>query len=130
MRAFTNRNKIHGISFHHRTSQRRVRTKSSLSQYFNLTDLSLQIKNESPANLSIKEIQYFMCDQGRNEIHTHVSICAETISKWTGIVKTMERCFPQREFSDLNLISNKNKVPENNSPQKKLLLFQKNLHLS
>jgi len=102
MRTLSNRNKIHGISFHHRTSQRCVRTKSSLSQYFNLNELRLQIKEESPYDLSAKEIQYFMCDQGRNEIHSHVSICVETIAKWVGIIKTMERCFPQRDFININ----------------------------
>lgn len=99
MRTFTNRNKINGISFHHRTSQRGISTKSTLSQYFNLNDLMQQIKKESPSHLTVKEIQYFLCDQGRNEIHTHVSICAEIISKWTGIIKTMERCFPFRDFT-------------------------------
>ena len=33
-----------------------------------------------------------MCDQGRNEIHTLVSLCTDNISKWDGNCKTMDRC--------------------------------------
>lgn len=105
MRVFSNHRKIHGISFHHRSAQRKSISKSSLSTYFDLNDLLFQIHNESPAALAAFEIRYFLCDQGRNEIHTHVSECADFISKWTGIVKTMERCFPQRSFSSSDFFS-------------------------
>ncbi len=100
MRVFSNRRKIHGVSFHHRSSQRRVNPKSfSLSAYFDLKELLFQIESESPRVLTPSDICYFMCDHGRNEIHTHVSECTDFISKWTGIVKAMDRCFPLRSFS-------------------------------
>ncbi len=93
MKVFSHRNKIHGVTFHYRTSQRRIQTKSALRDYFNLNHLIMQIHEELPENLDKKNIAYLMCDQGRNEIHTLVSICTDSISKWDGIVKTMDRCF-------------------------------------
>ncbi|APJ03548.1 hypothetical protein [Silvanigrella aquatica] len=100
MRTFSNRYKIHGVSFHHRSTQFvGRREKSTLSKAFHLDDLLIQIKTESPIALSAKDIRNFLCDQGRNEIHTHVSECTELIAKWSGIVKIMERCFPQRHLS-------------------------------
>lgn len=93
MKVFSHRNKIHGITFHHRTSQRRIKTKSTLRDYFNLNHLIAQINEESPDNLDKENIAYLMCDQGRNEIHTLVSLCTDSISKWDGIIKTMDRCF-------------------------------------
>lgn len=93
MKVFSHRNKIHGITFHHRTSQRRIKTKSTLRDYFNLNHLITQINEEYPDNLDKENIAYLMCDQGRNEIHTLVSLCTDNISKWDGIVKTMDRCF-------------------------------------
>ena len=93
MKVFSHRNKIHGITFHHRTSQRRIKTKSTLRDYFNLNHLITQINEEYPDNLDKENIAYLMCDQGRNEIHTLVPLCTDNISKWDGIVKTMDRCF-------------------------------------
>ena len=104
MRVFSSRRKIHGISFHHRSAQRKSVSKSSISSYFDLEALLFQIKSESPISLKTDDIQYFLCDQGRNEIHTHVSECTDSISKWTGIVKIMERCFPYRDFLGSNII--------------------------
>jgi hypothetical protein len=100
MRVFSSRRKIHGVSFHHRSAQQKsAPTSFSLSAYFDLDGLLFQIRSESPNALAPLDIRYFLCDQGRNEIHTHVSECTDFISKWTGIVKTMDRCFPQRSFS-------------------------------
>ena len=100
MRIFSSRRKIHGVSFHHRSAQRKGVPKTySLSDYFELEGLLHQIRNESPTALAPLDIHYFLCDQGRNEIHTHVSECTDYISKWAGIVKTMDRCFPFKSFS-------------------------------
>jgi hypothetical protein len=99
MRVFSRCRKIQGVSFHHRSSQRKNNAKSSsLSTYFDLEALLSQIRSESPRSLAPLEIRYYLCDQGRNEIHTHVSECTDFISKWTGIVKTMDRCFPLKSF--------------------------------
>ncbi|MGY3804298.1 hypothetical protein ACWNT8_09575 [Pigmentibacter ruber] len=98
MKTFKNRNYIHGISFHHRSSQKRVKTKSSFSEYFNINELNFAIKQGRPDNLESESIFYLLCDQGRNEINSLVSICTENITKWDGIIKTLDRCFA---FSNL-----------------------------
>ncbi|WGL59586.1 hypothetical protein QEJ31_13730 [Pigmentibacter sp. JX0631] len=98
MKTFKNRNYIHGISFHHRSSQRRIKTRSSISEYFNISELRLAINKGLPQNLAAESIFYLLCDQGRNEINSLVSICTENITKWDGIVKTLDRCF---SFSNL-----------------------------
>lgn len=97
MRTFYGRHnqKIRGVTFHHRSLKRSSRLKSKLNDFFEYHTLYSEIERETPTPLSQNEIRYFLCDQGRNEIHTHVAICVEFISKWSGILKIIERCFLQ-----------------------------------
>lgn len=66
---------------------------TSLRSSLDLDDIIAQIRTDCPVNLQRQHILQLLCDQGRNEIHTLVSLCTEGISKWSGIVKTLERCF-------------------------------------
>ncbi|MES2613968.1 MAG: hypothetical protein V4591_00980 [Bdellovibrionota bacterium] len=90
------RNKIKGISFHHRTSQKGRKQKSKLQDFFDLDSLYVQIKNENPQNFTRSDIQRFLRDHGRNEINSQISRCIDFSTKWTGILKVVERCFPDK----------------------------------
>lgn len=129
MRVFSSRQKIHGISFHHRSAQKKAALKTpSLSSYFELDALLFQIQNDYPAIISLSDIYYFLCDQGRNEIHTHVSECVDHISKWSGIIQTMQRCFPQKRGLNLDsfeIIEENNEVYECISQELEIFLSAK-----
>jgi len=102
------RNKIHGISFHHRSSKKFRKATSKLQDFFNLDELYQQIKKETPTHFSNWDIKRFLGDHGRNEINSQISMCIDFISKWSAILKVCERCFPDRYFLNFEYITQTN----------------------
>ena len=83
-----------GISFHHRSNKKSIKQTYKLQDFFNLDELYLQIKKETPAYFTNTDIKRLLGDHGRNEINSQISRCVDFISKWRGILATIERCFP------------------------------------
>ena len=100
------RHKIKGISFHHRTSQKSKRHKSQFQDFFNLNELDQQIKKETPKAFTHFDIRRFLMDHGRNEINAQISLCIDLSTKWNGILKVYERCFPDNFFISSESIAN------------------------
>ncbi len=92
------KNKIAGISFHHRSSKKFAKHRHSLQEFFNLEDLHQQIQRETPIQFTNKDIRRFLYDHGRNEINSQISQCIDFSAKWTGVLKVIERCFPDKYF--------------------------------
>ncbi|KAB8033778.1 hypothetical protein [Fluviispira multicolorata] len=124
MRSINYRKKIHGISFQHRSSQPIYKKKKTfLSDYFDLEELAYQIEIETPKSMRSSDIHYLLCDHGRNEINTFVSECVDSISKWTGIIKTMERCFLKENILQTDLFFEEKFSDENIYKHKELEIF-------
>ncbi|BBH52922.1 hypothetical protein [Fluviispira sanaruensis] len=118
------RKKIKGVSFHHRSSQPIYKkNKKYLSEYFDLEILDNQIKIETPLPMYAQDIRNLMCDQGRNIINTFVSECVDSIAKWTGIIKAMERCFMNENLYQSELYLTENFCDENIYKNKELEIF-------
>jgi hypothetical protein len=92
------KNKIKGITFHHKSQKRSIKSDYKLDQFFNLDDLYLQIKNDTPTKLTNYDIKRLLADLGRNEINSQISSCIDFSTKWNGILKVIERCFPNKYF--------------------------------
>ena len=129
------RNRMKGISFHHRTSKISAKHKHRLKDFFNLDELYLQIKNETPTPFNNQDIKRFLGDHGRNEINSQISRCIDTSTKWSGILNVVERCFPQKAFLHPEyLIQNEHSTIEEEVEvylliKKSIALWKHNLHI-
>lgn len=100
------KNKIKGISFHHRSHKKSKNQNYRIHDFFNLDELYLQIKKETPSRFSPTDIKRFLCDHGRNEINSRISQCIDFCAKWNGILKLCERCFPDKYFLNQSFLKN------------------------
>lgn len=100
------KNKIKGISFHHNSARKNKNYKSSIHDFFNLDELYLLLKKDTPAAFTNLDIRRFLLDHGRNEINSRISLCLEYTTKWKGILNVIEKCFPNHSLiysNELNL---------------------------
>ena len=104
-----------GISFHHRSNKKTIKQIHKLQDFFNLDELYLQIKKETPAYFTNTDIKRLLGDHARNEINSQISRCVDFSSKWIGILKVIEHCFPS---SFDNRIFLGNEISLENSPLK------------
>ncbi len=134
------KNKIKGISFHHRSGKKSLKHAHKLRDFFNIDELYLQIKKETPTRFTNRDIKRFLGDHGRNEINSQISQCVDFISKWTGILKVVERCFPNKYFLNHDYLTQMSHSPLEESALendieiylfiKKLIgLWKHNLHI-
>lgn len=104
---------MRGVSFRHRSSKKFHSPKYKLQDFFSLHDLSLDIEKDTPPILSNQDVKRFLFDHGRNEINSQISRCIDFISKWSGILKVCERCFPNRSFLNAETILDLSEDPKN-----------------
>jgi len=107
--------KIKGISFTHRANGKFAKQTYKLQDFFNVDELYLQIKSETPNAFSSADIRRLLGDHGRNEINSQISRCVDFSSKWIGILKVIERCFPDKYFLNAEYLSNNSDVSLNNA---------------
>jgi hypothetical protein len=92
------RHKIKGISFHHRPGKRSQKKHQRFSDFFSLSELQRQLETESPTPFTPVDIRRLLGDHGRHEINSTISLCIELTTKWKGVLKVLERCFPEHAF--------------------------------